>query len=876
MSHQPTEARMRRIPIEAWLLAVMGLVGGVPLGLFAAWLGYDNAQSTAARLDQERADQVAQATTAVTDYVALKGETLEVTAWVLGGLEAWTGDVLQRHLDAHVETHSTFDGIYVGTPDGVSLAFAPTINAKGSPTPVGKNYTDRGYYKHLMKTGELTVSKVLLGKATQVHNVMIAVPVWDTRHLGHSRGREMRGFIVGGLALARLGAVVQRTLPDPAESEVPQRVLIVDDDGKLVVDSAGKLKPAADVAGLGVGFDSCPAGEPTTFDLDGKPMHATAGALALPGFEWCVWALQSDADRTRASARARAATLEASALVLGVTALISLLLASRIQGALAVLIAIARRLGDGDFTVRSPTPGPLVPAELAQIASTVDTAIAQLQSHDQEVQALVTRLAQANKRLTPFAAAWRQVQECIEILDTDGRVQFANPAAVRLLGPERTAAGTRSDVWAPALELAVTKRHSWSDEIRVDTADGVRIFAASASPIIEDDSVKGIVVIRHDITDRRAAEATAADSARLASVGTLAAGLAHEINNPLTAVTLHLDELRSLLSNHPDPGLQRAARDARHGLNRVAVLVRNLLRMARAPSAASESADTELIPIEDLVDGSLSLARPHLRGRATVHVDVGPRLHWRGRWSELGQVVLNLVLNAVQAAKDKPIEVRVHGVLRDDAHSRRAVLIVEDDGPGVPLEIRDRIFEPFYTTKPVGQGTGLGLSVSRSIVAAHQGELSVDDSPLGGARFTVSLPAAEAPAAELQPSPAPTPLHILLIDDEPSILRTFARMLTPHKVTTALGGIAALEALESIEPNAIVCDVMMPDVDGPTVFGIVRNRWPQLVPRFLFVTGAARNSEMLERLDATGRPVHFKPVTRDDLLRWVQQAAEQA
>jgi len=242
----------------------------------------------------------------------------------------------------------------------------------------------------------------------------------------------------------------------------------------------------------------------------------------------------------------------------------------------------------------------------------------------------------------------------------------------------------------------------------------------------------------------------------------------------------------------------------------------------------------------------------------------------------LGQVFLNLISNAVQALEEADIKrnlVRVRSFDEGDS----VVVEVSDNGPGISAEAAPRIFESFFTTKPRGMGTGLGLPISLGIVRSLGGEIVVDSRPGEGATFRVRIPATSARPAAQTPVPETTPSRIftrrriLAVDDEALLLKAYRRMLgDAHELVTALGGHEALKLLETdVRFDVVMCDLQMPEMSGMELHAMVLKRYPALAERFVFVTGGAFSGDARRFLEESVPAVIGKPFKVDELLRLV-------
>ena len=372
---------------------------------------------------------------------------------------------------------------------------------------------------------------------------------------------------------------------------------------------------------------------------------------------------------------------------------------------------------------------------------------------------------------------------------------------------------------------------------------------------------------------------------RMASVGQLAAGVAHEANNPLAYVITNLAFVQKALANlrADDPQtvreLSEAIDEARQGADRVTRIVRDLKAFAR-----EDEEELVRVDIAEVLDSTLKMAANEIRHRATLQrrYDEVPTV--RANDGRLVQVFLNLLVNAAQAipeghADDHRITVTVR-----EATGGGVSVEVRDTGCGIDPANRDRVLEPFFTTKPVGVGTGLGLTVCQSILEGYGGTLELDSEPGAGTTATVTLPAANSETVASRtrvvapPPPSPERRHrILLVDDEPLVLRSLKRILRPHTVVSARSGRGALEILEDTEPfDVILCDMMMPDLTGVDVYEALAADGRGFEERMVFLTGGAftkRTEAFLERIP--NRRLD-KPVTPDRLRAAIDEVTERA
>ncbi|HEX3903744.1 MAG TPA: response regulator [Polyangia bacterium] len=370
------------------------------------------------------------------------------------------------------------------------------------------------------------------------------------------------------------------------------------------------------------------------------------------------------------------------------------------------------------------------------------------------------------------------------------------------------------------------------------------------------------------------------EAERFAALGRLAASVGHEINNPLAYVSMNVDLAASELERiagaaswgpASDEGLvslPELFRECRVGLDRIRDVVRDLQRLSRRSEIRRET-----FSLNDLLDESLAMARNQVEHRARVKKLYAEIPQVVGDRSALGQVLLNLILNAAQALPEGHAEGN-EVTLRTVAHVGEGQVTVEvaDTGAGIPAHVLPHIFDPFYTTKPIGEGTGLGLAVSCRIVADHGGRIDVDSEVGRGSVFRVSLPVASVEDSE-PPSDETTPFQrppgrarILVIDDLAVFGRTLARALTEHEVTAVSRADDAFTELAANDAfDVVLCDLMMPEMGGRGVFDRLKAEWPHLVPRVIFMTGGAFTPESRAFVEQETQTVLTKPFSLDAL-----------
>ena len=380
---------------------------------------------------------------------------------------------------------------------------------------------------------------------------------------------------------------------------------------------------------------------------------------------------------------------------------------------------------------------------------------------------------------------------------------------------------------------------------------------------------------------RRTSESRLVFADRMASVGTLAAGVAHELNNPLMYVLSNLRLTREEIDSAAEPGwLDRAKRqidEAIYGARRMQDIVRDLKAFSRVDDEVRSNLD-----LKSVLESSINMCWNEIRHRATLERDLTDTPPVDGSESRLGQVFLNLLINASQALPDRRVEANRITVRAFTDNKGWATVEVSDNGEGIPEEAMSQIFDPFYTTKGIAEGTGLGLSICKSIVQSMGGSITAHSQPGQGTTFRVRLPPSEgtqvrrkkrAPAV----GPSGVKARVVVVDDEPLVGRSIRRALRHHEVRVFTSGKEAIETLCSDSPIDIVfCDIMMPEMSGMEVFEIVQARRPEIATRFVFMTGGAFTPKARDFVEATAVLCLEKPFELAQIRDLVTERIEPA
>jgi len=361
---------------------------------------------------------------------------------------------------------------------------------------------------------------------------------------------------------------------------------------------------------------------------------------------------------------------------------------------------------------------------------------------------------------------------------------------------------------------------------------------------------------------------------RMASVGQIAAGVAHEINNPLAYIAGNLDfiarELRVLRAADLEterPELVSAVSEARQGIDRVASIVRDLKTFVR-----DDEQQTGLVDVRTALDAAIRIAENEIRHRARLvrHYENQPAFV-RVNETRLVQVFLNLLVNAAHAIQPGATEnnsIHVRLTTRDG----RAEITIVDTGSGMSSEVLARALDPFFTTKPIGIGTGLGLSVCSNVIRTSGGELLLESEPSKGTTVTIRLPH-EEPSPEARRAPlqaastaAQAALRVLVIDDDPLVVRSLRRLLKPHDVTSVEHAPQALRLLDGDSGfDLILCDLMMPELTGAELYQRVAAWGRGTEQQIVFITGGVFTEQMQRFLETVPNRRLEKPIRADEL-----------
>jgi signal transduction histidine kinase/CheY-like chemotaxis protein len=376
----------------------------------------------------------------------------------------------------------------------------------------------------------------------------------------------------------------------------------------------------------------------------------------------------------------------------------------------------------------------------------------------------------------------------------------------------------------------------------------------------------------------REAQERLVQTEKMGALGQLVAGVAHDLNNPMTGVLGHAQLLRTTVQDQETrERLERIETEALRSKK----IIENLLTFAQ-----QRTLEGQQVGINGLIERTRDLLSVQLAAGISITLDLQPDLPVvMGDFHQLQQVFDNLVTNAGQAIRRTKGAGRIHITTR--LEDGMVVVQVEDDGPGIPAEVRTKIFDPFFTTKPTGQGTGLGLSICFGILKKHEGQIVASRSDLGGACFTVTLPAAEevevktgSPgerAAAATDEGAGEERSILVVDDEASICEILYDLLRGHQydVHTALTLKEAKRKLARHDFDLILSDFRLPDGNAAALRDHLARDLPRYLERFVVMTGDTVSASTRDFLESTACPVLAKPFMLDEVLAFVRSALDE-
>jgi PAS domain S-box-containing protein len=861
-----------KLGIRAYLLIALGALSAVPTLVLGTVTASRASRSELERADREsrsRAQAIARELDALVSAQTASIEMLAGQVEVAGGLGAPN---LQAVLSLHRIHSPLLSFTYIADREGTSLYADPPVDADGVPT-AGTSYRDRDYYRALLRSGRTVISGVQLGKRSGAPNVQIVAPIRD-------RAGSMVGFAEGSIDLDGISESIAHAVGGAPDS----RIVVADGGGKVLADSGGRLDVLTDISATRLWRDA--DGVRSTLDENDTTVRVATATMSREP-RWRVTAMR---EQSSVEALADAARRDALVIMAGSVLLALLVVAFGVQWLsrpIRALAATTKAVGRGDFSRAVPIPRPFEAQEVVELLESVRDMTRDVRNHRDETSSLIAELESVNDKLRTMVVGIEHAGNPIEVVDAEGRLIYVNPAWEKFTGyPAADAIGQRfvellsidrsflEGIWGQLVAGV-----PWCGTFPCRRRDGKRVeVELDAVPVVRFDGVVShVVATRVDISQKRRAEEVLRMNDRLAAVGLLAAGVAHEINNPLAYITANLAFLRSTVESlHgrlPAAELDDAAaafEDTQLGVQRVTNIVRDLKQLSRPDEQTASTID-----INALLSSCVRMASVEIRHHAVVERAYGDVPRVVGNEARLSQVFLNLLINAAHACSGngKP-DNQIRVVTRVCRVGQQVVVEITDTGTGIEPGIIEHIFDPFFTTKPIGVGTGLGLSICHGIVTQLGGTISVDSSVGEGTTFRISLPmaAAEQPAVASPGVVAAERLRILVVDDEPSITQALSRMLRDHEVSVAHSAAGALTLLADTSFDVVMSDVMMPQMDGFELYRRACAVHPSYQSAFLFMTGGVAQPRLQVELERVQPRCLHKPFTASEVMSAVAGA----
>lgn len=506
-----------------------------------------------------------------------------------------------------------------------------------------------------------------------------------------------------------------------------------------------------------------------------------------------------------------------------------------------------------------------------------------------ELRLEITERQQAEQKIREQAALLDIATDAILVQCLEHKILFWNKGAERLYGwlsEEACSKNALALLYEDSLQLedalkTVTLTGAWQGELHQVTKSGKQILVESRWTLVHNfgGKPKSILVVNTDITEKKQREAQFLRSQRMESIGTLASGIAHDLNNLLTPILMSAQLLQMKI---PHEQSQRLLKIIESNVKRGAALTKQVLSFAQGIEGKRV-----ILQVRHLISEIKDIAQQTFSKSIEFYTDITPDL-WSvsGDVTQLHQVLMNLIINARDAMPDGgTLSICAKNFFIDQNYARMnseatigfyIVITVVDTGTGISPEIQEKIFEPFFTTKELGKGTGLGLSTVTGIIKSHGGFVKVDSTVGKGSQFQVYLPAVESTQtqeAENIELPTGHGELILVVDDEAPIREITKTLLETHnyKVLTASNGIEAIAvyAEHHDEINLVLTDMMMPSMDGLTTIHTLQKMNPQI--EIIAVSGLASNRQVAETSGTSVKTFLSKPYTANELLRTLDE-----
>ncbi len=783
---------------------------------------------------------------------------------------------LQASLKLFADSQSGLDSIGILDEKGIQL-----VSNNTSAGTVGQSYADREYFQHVSATRQPYLGIAITSATTGSVCVPYGVPILDTQN-------KIRGILVANIHISSLSdSIVNVSFGSKS------RASIVDlRNGGMILAHTDPSRILTPLSVENEAFSRLLAGENDAIETTNNSGELELiGFSVVPGVPWGIMITTTSATALALVGPLTNNIILINGFIVTLAAIIGAIIILGVTGPIRRLVEATGEIGRGNLDYKVPSAGNDEIGDLSQAFGRMAQELKQtLVSRDELVM-------EVSERKRAEQALAHEIERRIGLFEqTPVGIIIYDPKSLRFIEFNRVAheqlGYTREEfakLGIPDIEVVKSPEEGHSrDNIEMDvrsnfdtvhrTKQGkIRNVQVTAQAI----NLGGQVVyqsIWQDITDRKQAEKEALMlreeaevSNRLAAVGEMAAGISHEINNPLTSV-IGFSEL--LMEADTPVNIKKHVRIINNGSKRVKEIVKRMLTFARQTKPARAFTD-----IHELIDNTLEI-RDYVLKTANIKVVkyYDPELPWTSvDQGQIQQVFLNIIVNAEYAMK----KAHNRGTLtiateKTDNHIR---ISFKDDGTGMDENTKEKLFHPFFTTKDVGEGTGLGLSLSRSIILEHGGTIEVESEPEKGANFIITLPlthvddvAVKTPTVDsATPIENTKPARILVVDDEVDIgdLVTTILCANGHTVDVTVGYKGALRKLEGNSYDAILMDIRMPGMSGIELYELMIKTNPRMANKFIFITGDTSDANTRAFLEHNKLAYITKPFDREILLQKV-------
>ena len=810
--------------------------------------------------------------------------------------EFWTANEHSMLMDLQLLTDEMrsrsnyFDFMYIARMRGEALAISPRFASDGT-SYVGSNYRSRDYFQSLIRTERVAISQVQLGKRSKKPNIQIVAPIKSRSGelIGLSEGSVNLDVVTEASKLLRMGGLPL--------THGNGRLLVLDHLNKILVDTSEDqelLSTFNPIRLVQLTRNRINTSSGNEIDVDGEMWRTNLSIIDVEGdLEWKVVYLRNSQQlKSEALKDALTALIPSFLLILLILFAgnrFSRRLSQDVYTLSSALDEIER--GEDPLSLMDDIPNVQISEWISLFQHAHQFSIT-LKEKQAELTSSLDTQRKINESQRSLLAALEHIREGIVITDHTGLILYANSQAQALekyvlneqrlpdqddlkadnsvfLTPERTAQLSRGEMC------------SGDHIVRIHGED--RHLQLTLSPQLNHQNLNRVIIILRDVTEELKQREALKTSERLVSVGSLAAGIAHEVNNPLMYILASLDFAIEEISEEEISEIDfnevtQLLEQAKSGAKQVHDISKSLLNIAHKEREAQWTSLAESVQL------CIRLIKTEVKHQSQLDVHVDSRGYFYGNSSELSQVLMNLIHNALYAMQETKelrapkVLIKVHEINdRSQEDKRWGVIEVTDNGPGISDHVVHRLFDPFFTTKSRGVGTGLGLSICQRLIHDMGGTLTLQTELGVGTTFRVTLPITstihidERKTSEtVEPKRRDSKLtaRVLVVDDIVEITDLIYRQLKRnYDIQGVNSGQEALEMLGKQQFDLILSDVMMPEMSGTQLYLKAIAQWPELFGRFIFMTGGILEEADIDFFDRHEISCLHKPVSRKELLQ---------